>query len=61
MTIPMLDLLTARTPVESVDVLVTWVGAVMMFRYRIALGQRRERSALERRTGTKLPRQSVWL
>lgn len=51
MTTSVLDLITARTPVESVDVLVTWVGAVTLLRYRIALGRRRERSALERRTG----------
>jgi hypothetical protein len=49
--VPGLDLLAAETPAESVDVLVTWVGAVMLLRYRIALGRRRERSALERRTG----------
>jgi hypothetical protein len=48
---PLLDLLAAETPVESVDVLVTWVGAATLLRYRIALGRRRERSALERRTG----------
>lgn len=46
-----LDLITARTPAESVDVLVTWVGAVTLFRYRIALQRRQERSVLERRTG----------
>lgn len=46
-----LRLLTARTPAESVDVLVTWVGAAALLRYRIALHRRRERSALERRTG----------
>ena len=52
MTVPgVLDLLTAETPAESIDVLVTWVGAVALLRYRIALGRRRERSALERRTG----------
>jgi hypothetical protein len=45
------DLLTARSPAESVDVLITWVGAVTLLRYRVALGRRRERSALERRTG----------
>ena len=28
-----------------------WVGAVTLLRYRLALGRRRERSALERRTG----------
>jgi hypothetical protein len=49
--LPRVDLLAAETPAESVDVLVTWVGAVMLLRYRIALGRRRERSALERRTG----------
>jgi hypothetical protein len=48
---PLLDLLAAETPAESVDVLVTWVGAATLLRYRIALGRRRERSALERRTG----------
>ena len=47
----LLALLDARTPAESVDVLVTWVGAATLIRYRIALGRRRERSALERRTG----------
>jgi hypothetical protein len=47
----LLDLLAARTPAESVDVLVTWVGAATLIRYRLALGRRRERSALERRTG----------
>jgi hypothetical protein len=47
----LLDLLAAETPAESVDVLVTWVGAATLLRYRIALGRRRERSALERRTG----------
>jgi hypothetical protein len=51
MSMPVLDMITARTPAESVDVLVTWVGAVTLFRYRIAIGRRRERSALERRTG----------
>lgn len=51
MTVSPLDLLAAETPAESVDVLVTWVGAAMLLRYRIALGRRRERSALERRTG----------
>ena len=51
MTASALDLLSARTPAESVDVLVTWVGALTLLRYRIALGRRRERSALERRTG----------
>jgi hypothetical protein len=45
------DFLAAETPAESVDVLVTWVGAATLLRYRIALGRRRERSALERRTG----------
>lgn len=48
---PPFDLLAAETPAESVDVLVTWVGAATLLRYRIALGRRRERSALERRTG----------
>jgi uncharacterized membrane protein YjjB (DUF3815 family) len=47
----LLDLLAAETPAESVDVLVTWVGAATLLRYRVALGRRRERSALERRTG----------
>jgi hypothetical protein len=47
----LLDLLAARTPSESVDVLVTWIGAAALLRYRIALGRRRERSALERRAG----------
>jgi hypothetical protein len=47
----MLQLLTARSPVESVDVLVTWVGGATLLRYRLVLGRRRERSALERRTG----------
>ncbi len=51
MTTSLLDLLTARTPGESVEVLITWVGAATLLRYRIALGRRRERSALERRTG----------
>jgi hypothetical protein len=51
MTPGMLDPLTARTPAESIDVLVTWVGAVTLLRYRVALGRRREQSALERRTG----------
>ena len=51
MTVSALDLLAARTPAESVDVLVTWVGAATLLRYRVALGRRRERSALERRTG----------
>jgi hypothetical protein len=46
-----LDLLTAETPAESIDVLVTWIGAGALLRYRIALGRRRERSVLERRTG----------
>lgn len=47
-----LDLLAADSPAESVDVLVTWVGAVTLLRYRVALaGRGRERSALERRTG----------
>lgn len=46
-----LDLLAANSPEESVDVLVTWVGAVTLIRYRYALGRRRERSALEKRTG----------
>jgi hypothetical protein len=45
-----LDMVTARTPAESVDVLVTWVGAVTLLRYRFALRRRRERSTLERRT-----------
>ena len=45
------DFLAAETPAESVDVLVTWVGAATLLRYRVALGRRRERSALERRTG----------
>jgi hypothetical protein len=49
--VQLLDLLAAETPAESVDVLVTWVGAATLLRYRIALGRRRERSALERRTG----------
>lgn len=48
---PPFDVLAAETPAESVDVLVTWVGAATLLRYRIALGRRRERSALERRTG----------
>lgn len=51
MTTSLLDLLTAQTPQESVEVLVTWVGAATLLRYRIALGRRRERSVLERRTG----------
>lgn len=51
MTAAGLDLLLAATPSESVDVLVTWVGAATLMRYRVALGRRRERSALERRTG----------
>ena len=46
----LLDLLSGRTPAESVDVLVTWVGAFTLVRYRHALRRRRERSALERRT-----------
>jgi hypothetical protein len=46
-----LDLLSARSPAESVDVLVTWVGAVTLIRYRVTLGRRRERSALEKRAG----------
>ncbi|HET9011754.1 MAG TPA: hypothetical protein VFN38_08050, partial [Gemmatimonadaceae bacterium] len=46
-----LDLLAASSPEESVEVLVTWVGAVTLIRYRYALGRRRERSALEKRTG----------
>jgi hypothetical protein len=45
-----LDMLAARTPAESVDVLVTWVGAVALLRFRHALRRRRERSTLERRT-----------
>ena len=51
MTTSVLDLLAANSPEESVDVLVTWVGAVTLLRYRYALGRRRERSALEKRTG----------
>ena len=51
MTGSALDLLAARSPAESVDVLVTWVGAVTLLRYRLALRRRRERSALEKRTG----------
>ena len=46
-----LDFIAARTPAESVDVLVTWVGAVTLLRYRVALGRRQERSVFERRTG----------
>jgi hypothetical protein len=44
-----LDALTANTPSESVDVLVTWVGAATLIRYLIVIGRRRERSPLERR------------
>lgn len=51
MIVPPFDFLVAETPAESVDVLVTWVGAATLLRYRIALGRRRQRSALERRTG----------
>ena len=43
-------MLAARTPAESVDVLVTWVGAVTLLRFRFALRRRGERSLLERRT-----------
>ncbi len=46
-----LDLLAGHTRSESIDVLVTWVGAITLFRYQIALRHRGERSALERRTG----------
>ncbi len=44
-------LLTAKTPAESVDVLVTWIGGVTLLRYRYALLKRHTRSPLERRTG----------
>lgn len=44
-----LDALSARTPGESVDVLVTWVGAATLIRYLVVIARRRERSALERR------------
>jgi hypothetical protein len=46
----LVDMLAARTPAESVDVLVTWVGAITLLRFRFALRRRRERSTLERRT-----------
>ena len=44
-----LDALSANTPGESVDVLVTWVGAVTLARYLVVIRRRRERSPLERR------------
>lgn len=44
-----LDALTANTPAESVDVLVTWVGAATLIRYLVVIGRRHERSTLERR------------
>ena len=44
-----LDALSANTPGESVDVLVTWVGAVTLVRYLVVIRRRRERSPLERR------------
>jgi hypothetical protein len=45
----LLDALSANTPAESVDVLVTWVGAVTLVRYLVVIRRRRERSPLERR------------
>ena len=44
-----LGALTANSPAETVDVLVTWIGAVTLVRYLAVIRQRRERSALERR------------
>jgi hypothetical protein len=43
------DFLAANTPGESVDVLVTWVGAATLVRYLVVINRRRERSPLERR------------
>jgi hypothetical protein len=44
-----LSVLTARTPGESVDVLVTWVGGITLLRYRLAIARRHAHSPLERR------------
>ena len=44
-------LITAKTPAESIDVLVTWIGGATLLRYRVSLLQKRTRSPLERRTG----------
>lgn len=49
MTADLLDLVTAATPAESVDVLVTWVGGVTIARYRMAIARRHIHSPLERR------------
>lgn len=45
----LLGALSARTPAESVDVLVTWVGGITLARYRIAIARRSAHSPLERR------------
>lgn len=49
MTSGLLDLITAATPGESVDVLVTWIGGITLLRYRLAIRRRREHGVLERR------------
>lgn len=46
----LLDLVTAATPSESVDVIVTWIGGLTLLRYRIAIGRRRDTGRLERRS-----------
>ena len=46
---PAFDALTAATPSESVDVLVTWIGGVTLVRYRLAIGHGRTAGPLERR------------
>ena len=46
---PALNLVSAATPGESVDVLVTWIGGVTLLRYRVAIARRRAHSPLERR------------
>ena len=47
--VDLLGALAARTPGESVDVLVTWVGGVTLLRYRLAIARRHAHSPLERR------------
>jgi hypothetical protein len=49
LTDQLLDVLSANSRSESVDVLVTWVGAVTLVRYLVVIHRRRERSPLERR------------
>ena len=56
-----LDTLTAATPSEIVDVLVTWTGGVTLARYRLAIGRSRDAGLLERRAGVLISVSAVLL